>query len=69
MLAFYDKTPEYRPRILSAQGDASQYPESLVNTQLATEASRQKHPNLRLQVSEKWDTVLAAPGKQSRAAK
>lgn len=51
-LAFYDKTPEYRPRVLSAKGDDFQYPESLVNPQLGINALRVTHPNLRLQVRE-----------------
>ena len=52
-LAFYDKTSEYRPRVLSATGDAFQYPESLVNAQLGIDALRVTHPNLRLQIQQK----------------
>ena len=53
LLAFYDKTPEYRARVLSAKGDDSQYPESLVNAQLGIDALRLTHPNLRLQIQQK----------------
>jgi len=52
-LAFYDKTPEYRPRVLSAKGDDFQYPESLVNAQLGIDTLRVTHPNLRLQIQQK----------------
>lgn len=60
-LAFYDKTPEYHPHVLSAKGDDWQYPESLVNSQLGIDALRVTHPNRRLQIQQKQDTVNKPP--------
>ncbi len=60
-LAFYDKTPEYRPRVLSAKGDDWQYQESLVDAQLGIDALRVTHPNLRLQIQQKQDTQRKPP--------
>ena len=60
-LAFYDKTPEYRPHVLSAKGDDYQLPESLVNAQLNIDALRVTHPNLRLQIQQKQDTAHKPP--------
>ncbi len=63
-LAFYDKTPEYRPRVLSAKGDDYQYPESLVSPPLAIDALRQRYPNLRLRVQEKRNTDRRPPTRE-----
>ena len=63
-LAFYDKTPEYRPRVLSKAGDASQYPESLVNALLGIDALRAMHPNLRLQIHQPPGTENKPPTRQ-----
>ncbi len=52
LLAFYDKNPEYRPRVLSAKGDDWQAPENLVNAQLNIDALRVNNPNLRLQIRQ-----------------
>ena len=60
-LVFYDKTPEYRPRVLSAKGDDFQYPESLVNSQLSIDALRVTHPNLRLQIQQKQQAENKPP--------
>ena len=60
-LAFYDKTPEYHPLVLSAKGDEYQYPESLVNAQLGIDALRVTHPNLRLQIQQKQDPARKPP--------
>ena len=63
-LAFYDKTPEYRARVLSAKGDAFEYPESLVSPPLAVEALRAAHPNLRLRVQEKLNVGAKPPTRE-----
>ncbi len=60
-LAFYDKTPEYRPRVLSAKGDDFQYPESLVSPPLSVDALRQRYPNLRLRVQQKRNKDEKSP--------
>ena len=60
-LAFYDKTPEYHPHVLSAKGDDYQYPESLVNSQLGIDALRVTHPNLRLQIQQRQDVQSKPP--------
>jgi len=60
-LAFYDKTPEYRPRVLSAKGDDFQYPESLVSPPLSVDALRVSHPNLRLRVRQKLNAGGSQP--------
>lgn len=60
-LAFYDKTPEYHSRVLSAKGDDWQLPESLVNAQLNIDALRVTHPNLRLQIQQRQDTESKPP--------
>ena len=60
-LAFYDKTPEYRARVLSRTGDAFEYPESLVSPPLAIDALRAAHPNLRLRVRQKSDAAGKPP--------
>ena len=64
-LAYYDKTPDYRPLVLSAKGIDYQSPEGLVNSQLGIDALRQTNPNLRSKSSRNGRQRINRPHNRS----